>query len=352
MGWASRQKLGTRTSDKDIRDAADALDKSGLRAAGYVYVEVDDGWQGVRDAEGVLHPNDRFPDMKALGDYLHSKGLKFGLSTSAAPKSCDDFEGSYGHEAADARAFAEWGVDYLVYDWCSANALHMSQAEMQGVYQRMGEALRASSRDIVFAVSQAGDFDVGQWGAKTGANLWRTNRDIDESWSSIAEAGFSQNGKESAAAPGRWNDPGLLQTGIVGVSADEYRMQMNLWAVLAAPLMIGNDVRNLSRDATALLANRELIAIDQDAQGRQGKRIAQVGDTEVWARPLADGAMALAFFNRGNQGAPVAVSWQQLGIDGVRQVRDVWWHESMGRANNNYVVYLTPHTSLLLRLSR
>jgi len=352
MGWASRQKLGTRMTDKDIRGAADALVESGLRAAGYVYVEVDDGWQGVRDGDGALHPNERFPDMKALADYIHSKGLKFGLSTSAAPKSCDGFEGSYGHETEDMRAFAEWGVDFVVYHWCGAETIYPTQVEMQAAYQKMGAALLSSGRDIVYGISAAGAFDVAQWGAKTGANLWRTGRDIDENWRSVGEAGFGQNGKEGAAGPGRWNDPGLLQIGNVGMSADEYRTQLNLWAMLAAPLILGNDVRTMTRDTVALLTNRDLIAVDQDALGRQGKRVAQAGDTEVWARPLADGSVAVAFFNKGSQSAAVAVSWEQLGLEGPRQVRDLWWHENVGKANNKYVVFLTPHTSLLLKMNR
>jgi len=352
MGWASRQKLGTRMTEKEIRGAADGLVESGLRAAGYIYVEVDEGWQGVRDADGVLHPNERFPDMKALADYIHSKGLKFGLSTSAAPKSCDGFEGSYGNEAEDARAFAEWGVDHVIYDWCGAEAIYPTQGEMQGAYQKMGAALRSSGRDIVYGISAAGAFDVAQWGAKTGANVWRTGRDLDETWPSVADAGFGQNGKEGAAGPGRWNDPGLLQIGNVGLTADEYRMQLNLWAILAAPLLLGNDLRVLTRDTVALLTNRDVIAVDQDALGHQGKRVTKSGDTEVWARPLADGSVAVAFFNKGNQSAAIAVSWEQLGLEGPRQVRDLWWHENVGRANNNYVVFLTPHTSLLLKMSR
>lgn len=352
MGWASRRKLGSRMTDKEIRGAADVLVESGLRAAGYVYVEVDDGWQGVRDGDGVLHPNERFPDMKALADYIHSKGLKFGLSTSAAPKSCDGFEGSYGRETEDAKAFAEWGVDHVVYDWCGAETIYPTQSEMQGAYQKMGMALRSSDRDIVYGISAAGAFEVAQWGAKAGANVWRTGKDIDEDWKSVADAGFGQNGKEGAAGPGRWNDPGLLQAGNIGMTADENRMQLNLWAMLAAPLILGNDLRVLIRETVALLTNRDVIAVDQDALGRQGKRVAQAANGEVWARPLADGSVAVAFFNKGNQSAAVAVSWEQLGLEGPRQVRDLWWHENVGRANNNYVVFLQPHTSLLLKMSR
>ena len=351
MGWASREKLGTDIEDDAIRQAAEGLDEAGLRAVGYVTVEIDEGWQGARDASGVLHANEKFPDMKALGDYIHSKGLKFGLQTSAAAKSCAGFEGSYGHEAEDAETFASWGVDYLVYDICGAEALYTNQAEQQAAYRKMAEALRASGREIVFGISQNGAFDVAQWGAKTGANVWRTGRDIEPTWQSVSEAGFSQNGKEAFAGPGHWNDPGLLQIGNGAMTPDEYRTQLNLWAVLAAPLVLGNDVRIMTRETLATLTNAEIIAIDQDPLGKQGKRVSQNGMTEVWARPLADGSTAAAFFNRGDESAAVAVSWQQLGIDGPRRMRDLWWHRDLGMANGRYVVFLTPHTSLLLRLT-
>ena len=318
MGWASRQKLGVMIDDDTIRQAAEGLDETGLRNAGYTYVEVDDGWQGARDANGTMRGNQSFPDMKALVDYVHTKRLKFGLQISAGPKSCGGFEGSYGHEAEDARTFAAWGVDYVVYDWCGAESIYATQAEQQAAYQKMAEALRASGRDIVFGVSQNGAFDVAQWAGKAGANIWRTSRDLEDNWQSVTQAGFGENGKEAFAAPGRWNDPGLLQVGNGGMTADENRTQLNLWAVLAAPMMLGNDVRIMTRETLGLLINEEVIAVDQDPLGRQGKRVAQNGSSEVWARPLADGSMAVGFFNRGDQSAPVAVSWAQLGIEGPR----------------------------------
>jgi alpha-galactosidase len=352
MGWASRQKVGPDMEDDDIRQAAESLEETNLRTFGYAFIEIGDGWQGTRDTNGALHAGEKFPDMKGLGDYIHAKLLKFGLQVSAAPKSCAGFEGSYGHEAEDAKLFASWGVDYVVYDWCGAKSIYPSQAEQQAAYQKMGEALRASGRDIAFGISQEGVFDVARWGAKTGANLWRTGPDINDNWQSVTEAGFAANGKEANAGPGHWNDPGLIQTGNGGMTPDEYRTQLNLWAVLAAPIMLGNDVRIMTKETLATLSNGEMIAIDQDPLGRQGKRVAQNGQTEVWARPLADGGTAVAFFNRGDQSAPVGVSWQQLGIDGPRRVRDVWRHEDAGMANGRYVVFLTAHSSLLLRLSR
>ena len=352
MGWSSRQKLGSRTDDSTIRQAVEGLVASGLNLIGYVYVEVGDGWQGARDAEGVLHPNDRFPDMKALGDYIHSQGLKFGLTASAAPKSCNGMEGSYGYEELDARTFAEWGVDYVVLEWCGTEAIHPTEVEMRALFQKMGEALRASGRDIVYGISQKGQFNVELWAPRTGANVWRTGDELDENWASVAAAGFGQNGKEYAAGPGMWNDPGLLQAGNVGMTADASRMQVNLWAVLAAPMMLGNDVRIMTRETVAILSNREVIAINQDKLGRQGKRIAQAGDTQVWAKPLADGSLAVAFFNTGTRTTSVAVTWEQLGIDGPRLARDLWWRENLGIANDNYRVILTGGTSMLLKFSR
>jgi alpha-galactosidase len=352
MGWASRGKLGLDIDDDTIRQAAESLDETGLRVAGYGYVEVDEGWQGFRDVNGVLHAGAKFPDMKALVDYVHSKGLKFGLQISAAPKSCGGFEGSYGHEAEDAKLFASWGVDYIVADWCGAEALYPTQAEQQAAYQKIAEALRASGRDIVFGISQGGAFDVASWGAKAGANLWRTGPDIKDNWDSVTQAGFALNGKEAFTGPGRINDPGLIQVGNGGMTPDEYRTQLNLWAVLAAPMMLGNEVRIMTKDTLALLTNPEVIAIDQDPSARQAKRVAQNGETEVWARTLADGSIAIGFFNRGSQSAPVAVSWEQLGITGPWRARDLWWHQNIGNANGRYVVFLTGHTSLLLRLSK
>ena len=353
MGWSSRQKLGAQPDDASIRQAVEGLVESGLNLIGYTYVEIGDGWQGARDKDRVLHPNERFPDMKALGDYIHSQGLKFGLTTSLAPESCNGSQGSYGYEALDARTFAEWGVDYVVFDWCGAEGIYSTQEEMRAAFQLMGESLRATGRDIVYAISQRGQFAVEQWGAKAGANMWRTStKEIDENWVSVVAAASGQLGKEDAAKPGSWNDPGLLQAGNSGLTIDQARMQLNLWAVIAAPMMLGNDVRIMMRETVALLSNRELIAINQDKAGRQGKRVAQVGDTQVWARPLDDGSIAVAFFNTGTRTTPVTVTWEQLGIQGPRLARDLWWHENLGTANNNYRVVLAGGTSMLVKLSR
>jgi alpha-galactosidase len=277
--------------------------------------------------------------------------LTFGLMSSAAPASCAGFTGSYGHEVEDAKTFAEWGVDVLIYDWCGAEKIYPTQAEMQAAYQKMGEALRASGRNIAFGLSQGGEFNVASWAFKTGANLWRTGKDIEDKWLSVLDGAATVSGTEAVAGPGRWSDPGLLQVGNGAMTSDEYRAHLNLWAVMGAPLVLGSDVRIMRRETVDLLTNKEVLAIDQDAAGLMGHRIAQTANTEVWAKPLADGSIAVAFINRGNTSAPAAVSWEQLGIIGPRRVRDVWWHENLGTSNNRYAVFLTAHTSLLLRMT-
>jgi alpha-galactosidase len=352
MGWASRQKLGARMTDEAIRRSVAGLVESALNLLGYVHVELGDGWQGARDSQGVLHPSERFPDMKALGDYIHSQGLEFGITTSAAPKSCNGFEGSYGYEAQDARMFATWGVDYVVYDGCGTEKIYATQNEFRAAFQVMGDALRASGRDIVYVISLKGQPGVEQWAARAGANVWRTATELEENWAAVSAVGFAQTESESSVRPGAWSDPGLLQVGNSGMTADESRMQLNLWTVLAAPMMLGNDARMMMRDTVSLLSNRELIEISQDKLGRPGKRIAQTADTQVWARPLADGSVALAVFNTGKRTTSVAVNWQQLGIQGSRLVRDLWWHENLGIATDSYVVVLSAGTSMLLKLSR
>ena len=351
MGWASRQRLGTMIDDAAIRQAADGLEETGLKTFGYTYVEADDGWQGPRDENGALRGNENFPDMKVLGDYIHAKGLRFGLLTSAGAQSCGGFTGSYGHEAEDARNFAEWGVDVLVYDFCGTEKIYPTQNEREAAYRKMSAALRGSGRQIALAVSQSGETNVTARTPDSGVDMWREAKDIEDKWDSMIGAALAENGTETGVGPGRWNDPGLVQVGNGAMTPDEYRTQLNVWAVLAAPMVLGNDVRIMRRETVDLLTNREVIAIDQDPLGRQGRLVSQTANTSVWAKPLADGSIAVAFVNRGNTSAPAAVSWQQLGITGRHQVRDVWWHENIGTANNNYAVFLTPHTSLLLRMS-
>jgi len=351
MGWNSWNRFAGQVNDKVIREIADAMVKSGMRDAGYVYVNIDDTWQGKRDENGVLQPNEKFPDMKALAAYVHSKGLKLGIYSSPGPKTCAQYEGSYQHEEIDAKTWAAWGIDYLKYDWCSASQVYTSDS-MQAAYAKMGQALLDAGRPIVYSLCQYGLRDVGEWGAKVGGNLWRTTGDIRDAWQSMANIGFDQQpGREKYSNPGHWNDPDMLEIGNGRMTAAEYRTHMSLWSLLAAPLLAGNDLRDMSPETAGILLNREVIAIDQDSLGRQAARISKNGDLEVWARPLADGGQAVGLFNRGVQSAKVSVKWGELGLDGPRKVRDLWARRDLGTLAG-YSAEVPPHGVVLIRLAK
>jgi alpha-galactosidase len=352
MGWASWNRFGHSVSDGLIREIADVLVTTGMRDAGYVYLEIDDGWQGKRGADGLLRSNDKFPDMKALSNYIHSKGLKFALYSSPGPKTCGGFEGSYGHEDQDAKTFAAWGVDYLKYDWCSANSIYAAPDEMRGVYQKMGEALRATGRPIVYSLCQYGLFKVWEWGGNAGGNLWRTTFDIQDNWKSISDIGFSQDGLESFAGPGHWNDPDMMEVGNGGMTIEEYRTHMTLWVILAAPLLVGNDPRIMTNDIKEILLNREVLDVNQDSLGRQGRRLVEYGTTEIWTKLLNGGAVAVALFNRGANLASVKVKWSELGMRGPHQIRDLWKRANLPDATDSYSIELPSHGSVLLKVTQ
>jgi alpha-galactosidase len=352
MGWASYNKFGLAVDEKLIRAVADSLVTTGMRDAGYVYLEIDDGWQGEREADGVLRPNDRFQDMKRLSNYIHSKGLKLALYSSPGPKSCGGFEGSYGHEDQDAQTFAEWGVDYLKYDWCSASTIYSRADEMRGVYQKMGEALRATGRSIVYSLCQYGLFEVWKWGPQVGGNLWRTTNDIKDNWKSMSDIGFSQEGLESYAGPGHWNDPDMMEVGNGGMTIEEYRTHMTLWVILAAPLLVGNDPRTMTSDIKEILLNREVLAVNQDTLGKQGRRLIRNGTAEIWAKPLSGGAVAVALFNRGASRTQVSVRWSELGLNGRYKARDLWKRVDLPDATNSYNAEVPSHGSVLLRITK
>ncbi|MBI1683782.1 glycoside hydrolase family 27 protein [Caulobacter hibisci] len=324
MGWSSWNKFGAEIDDKTVRAMADAIVAFGLRDAGYVYVNIDDGWQGERGADGVLRPNAKFPDMKALADYVHSKGLKLGIYSSPGPKTCAGYAGSYGHVAQDAKTFAEWGVDYLKYDLCSGEWFYADADTVQRTYYEMGAALRATGRPIVYSLCQYGRFDVGAWGRQVGGHLWRTTGDITDDYPTMARIGFDKNGKAELAGPGGWNDPDMLEVGNGGMTKDEYLTHMSLWAMSAAPLMMGHDLRDTGVEVLKILENREVIAVDQDARGVQGKAVRKDGATEVWNKPLADGSVAVALFNRGDKAARMELKAADAGASGLAGVRDLW----------------------------
>ena len=354
MGWNSWNKFQRKVDDQVVRQTADAMVKNGMRDAGYVYVNIDDTWEGTRDAAGVLQPNTKFPDMKALADYVHSKGLKLGIYSSPGPRTCAGYAGSYQHEAQDAKTWAAWGIDYLKYDWCSAPSVYApDQATMQAAYARMGAALQASGRPMVYSLCQYGMLDVGEWGAKVGGNLWRTTGDISDRWESMQNLGFNlQPGREKYAGPGHWNDPDMLEVGNGGMSDAEYRTHMSLWALLAAPLLAGNDLREVTPGILEILTNKEVIAVDQDALGRQGVRVSRQGDLEVWARQLADGGYAVGLFNRGTAAAKVTAQWSDIGITGAHAVRDLWAHADRGAAAGAYAADVPAHGVAMVKIAK
>ncbi len=350
MGWNSWNKFHGDVSDKIVRAVADAMVTSGMRDAGYIYVNIDDTWQGQRDAQGNITPNEKFPDMKALAKYVHSKRLKLGIYSSPGPKTCAGYEGSFRHEAQDARTYASWDIDYIKYDWCSAARVYLPKS-MPEAYAIMGRALQATGRPIVYSLCQYGLLDVGEWGGKVSGNLWRTTGDIGDNWASMSHIGFDeQMGRAKYAGPGHWNDPDMLEIGNGGMTDTEYRTHMSLWSLLAAPLLAGNDIANMSAATKAILLNKEVIAVDQDALGKEAVRVSKNGDLEVWARPLAGSAWAAGLFNRGPAAARVTAKWSDMGISGRHHIRDLWQHGDMGAAADAYTAEVPSHGVALIRI--
>jgi len=324
MGWSSWNHFADRIDDKTIREIVDAMVRSGLRDAGYRYVNIDDTWEGVRDGKGEISANSKFPNMKALADYVHSKGLLLGIYSSPGPRTCAGYEGSFGHEEQDSKTFASWGIDLLKYDWCSAGLIYRSE-DMRAVYQKMGEALASSGRKIVFNLCQYGQRDVGRWGKYVGGSLWRTGPDIENSWQSVSTIGFSQTKWTQFAGPGHWNDPDMLEIGNGALTLEEERTHMTLWSMLAAPLILGNDLRHITPETLSVLTNREIIAIDQDRLGKQGYRLYADGGIEVWKRNLINGDIAFAVFNRNDQNRQYTLSFAKIGLlEPQASFRDLW----------------------------
>lgn len=349
MGWNSWNHFARKIDHAIVRSTADAMVSSGMQKAGYTYVNIDDTWEASRDAAGNITTNSKFPDMKALADYVHSKGLKIGIYSSPGPKTCAGYEGSYGHELQDAKTYAAWGIDYLKYDWCSARNIYKDE-DMPAVYQKMGEALKSAGRSIVFSLCQYGHDQVWTWGAKVGGNLWRTTGDIADNWSSMTGIGFTQAEIAQYATPGHWNDPDMLEVGNGGMTEDEYRVHMSLWCLLAAPLLAGNDLRNMSNATLAMLTNAEVISIDQNPAARPVKRTVQGGNIEVWTRPMQDGSMAVALFNRGAEARSATVTWTSLGITRPSKARDLWNHQDVAISGDTYTAKVPKHGVVMLRI--
>ena len=364
MGWNSWNWFAGKVTDKDIRQAADLIVSSGMREAGYVYVNIDDTWQGQRDASGVLHSNDKFPDMKALADYVHSKGLKLGIYSSPGPTTCAGYEGSFGHEQQDADLYASWGIDYLKYDLCGFRATMKAAAPddvlkqdqmMREAYEKMHLALLKTGRPMIYSLCQYGWDSVWQWAPQVGANLWRTTGDINPTFDRMSLIGRGQAGLAKYAGPGHWNDPDMLEVGNGKLTLDDDRTHMGLWAMLAAPLLAGNNLSQLTPEIAAILTNREVIAIDQDPLGKQAERIYAEGPIEIWARPLADGSVALAVFNFGQDESflrGIHLHLKEAGAGDGWKARDLWAGKDLGKIDDDYRFSLKQHASLLLRLSR
>ncbi len=365
MGWNSWNRFGREISDSVLRAQADAMVGRGLKGAGYIYLNIDDGWAGERDARGVIHPNRNFPDMKALADYVHAKGLKFGIYTAVTPKTCVGLEGSLGHEEADARTYASWGVDYVKADWCGPE--EDSEEIYFARYKKLGDAIVASGRPMIYSISSYGR--AWKWAASTGAHLWRTGINIKDNWFRMAAIGFGQNGLERFSGPGHWNDPDMLEVGNDGaddmpedgamrnpggtkrgMSEAEYRTHMSLWCLLSAPLIVGTDLTKISDGALALLTNPEILAVDQDTLGIQGRRVAQEGPLEVWMKPLADGAKAVGLFNRELGTMPVTVHFRDIAVGAAASVRDLWAQKDLGVFQGNFTARVPSHGVVMLKV--
>ncbi len=363
MGWNSWNYFHGNVTEQDVHGAADALVSTGMKDVGYVYVNIDDTWEGERDANGVLHTNSKFPDMKALADYVHSKGLKLGIYSSPGPKTCAGYAASLGHEQQDAELYASWGVDYLKYDLCSFRGAVMDaqapndKAEqmraMEAAYTKMDKALEATGRPIVYSLCQYGWDAVWEWGPGVGANLWRTTGDIQPNWDRVYAILEEQAGLAKYAGPGHWNDPDMLEVGNGKLTLAENRSHFSMWAMLAAPLLAGNDLPHMKPEILGILTNRDVIAIDQDRLGREGTRAYADGEVEVWTRQLAGGAMAIAVLNAGSDrysSHPFHLSLERLGMHGAQQAKNLWTGKEV-TLTDDMPLEIASHDILLVRIA-
>ncbi|HJV68018.1 glycoside hydrolase family 27 protein [Ideonella sp.] len=355
MGWNSWNKFGCNIDERIVRSQADAMAASGLKAAGYRYIVIDDCWQKSRDADGNIQADpERFPGgIQALADYVHGKGLKFGLYSDAGALTCGGRPGSAGREFQDARQYAKWGVDYLKYDWC-----HTGTRDAEAAYTIMAKALRESGRDIVLSICEWGTNQPARWAPKAG-HLWRTTGDISDLWESKKDWPIGmvnildlQAEQWRYSGPNQWNDPDMLEVGNGGMTTTEYESHFSLWAMLAAPLIAGNDLSRMDADTRRILTNADVIAVDQDPLGQQARRVWKEGDHEVWARPLQGGDRAVVLFNRGAAAAGIRVSWNQLDLpaDLRAEVKDLWTGQVSKDVHGGVGGTVAPHGVLMLRI--
>ena len=373
MGWNSWNVWAASVDEGKVKDAANELISTGLLAHGYQYINIDDCWQGNRDAQGRIQPNSKFSDMKALCDELHRKGIKAGIYSSPGPKTCGGYEGSYQHEDQDAQSYADWGFDYLKYDLCSYRSIiHGSEGvdAMQKPYRVMSASLDKVNRDILYSLCQYGFANVWEWGADPdiNGNCWRTHGDIDDVWTGSSGWGSDRGvydiieasvGHEKYAGPGHWNDPDMLMVGMVGfghphptqLTPNEQLVHISMWCMMAAPLLIGCDMTKFDPFTLAILTNDEVLDIDQDSLGQAAGRVATDGSgSEVWSRPLFDGTHAVALLNPSPVEQTVAVKWSEIGVSGKQPVRDLWLHEDVGSFDDGYSVLVPGHGIVLLKV--
>jgi alpha-galactosidase len=355
MGWNSWNTFQTHIDEKLIEATADTMAANGMRDAGYVYINLDDGWSMKdRDAdENLVGDTTRFPSgMKSLGDYLHAHGFKFGIYNCAGTQTCAGWPGGRDHEVQDAKTYASWGVDYLKYDWCHSEGLNAPKT-----YKKMSDALRATGRPIVFSICEWGQSKPWTWASGVG-ELWRTTGDIGpsydskEKWNTGWHALLEKNiGLEKYAGPGHWNDPDMLEVGNGRMTLAESRAHFSLWCILAAPLIAGNDVRNMKPEVRDILINRDVIAIDQDALGKQGFRVSADDTKEIWAKELSNGDWAVCIFNPSKASAALELKWSELSfLKGNYTMRDVWAKKDWGKTDANFSGEIASHDVALLRL--
>lgn len=368
MGWNSWNGFGCNVNEQLIRETADAMAANGMKDAGYQYLVIDDCWHGARDASGAIQANaEHFPSgMKALGDYIHAKGLKFGIYSDVGAKTCGGKPGSRGHEYQDALTYAAWGVDYLKYDWCNAEGLNAV-----GAYTTIRDALYAANRPIILSICEWGDNKPWEW-AKPIGHLWRTTGDITACWDCEENHGTwssfgimrildRQKPLRIHAAPGHWNDPDMLEVGN-GMSLSEDRAHFSMWAMLAAPLIAGNDLRQMSQQTRAVLTNREVIAVNQDALGVEAFPAISENDLEIWAKPLAAGGWAICLLNRGDSVKQINFDWKnhfikddfsQNQLDAKNttyKIRDLWTKKDLSTTDVALKASVPAHDVLMLKL--
>jgi alpha-galactosidase len=355
MGWNSWNKFGCSVNERIVRGAADAMVSSGMKDAGYQYVIIDDCWHGPRDADGfITSDSGKFPSgIKALADYVHSKGLKFGIYSDAGKMTCGRKPGSQGHEYQDALTYARWGADYLKYDFCYTGSRNAEEA-----YALMADALRATGRDVVLAICEWGNNQPWLWGRNIG-NLWRTTGDITDKWKGkysyrwgVLNIADMNEPLWPYAGPGHWNDPDMLEVGNGGMTPAEYRSHFSLWAMMAGPLIAGNDISKMDEATRSILLNKEVISVDQDPLGVQGRRVWSDGDRDVWVKPLSRGSRAVLLFNRGEQPTEIAFDWDQLGYPRrlPANIRDLWAKRGLGRRAGSMSVTVEPHGVVMLKI--